>query len=651
MAKQPLKQSHTQTKQVVGQTKNLPDQLNNWCEARMKQIFVACLLVSMIFSALLFDVRVSLTGDDSTYIIRASDFVNEFRYPSFQGPLFPMMLSPIIALVGIKMIPLKILSFIFMAGFITLFYYAFRKRIPAIVHTSILALLAVNPYLLYYASQTYSEAMYLFLLAAVVFGFFKWFVDEDKDKTLQEGWKHFLYLGLLMLALSLTRSAGFAIIGIIGIYLIFRKQWKNLLWITIFFIALVLIFQGLKTAIWHQSDAQFSTQGNSLLYKNYYNPESGKEDLTGFVGRLVENTQLYVSKHFYMMLGMRADDPTIPKSALTTLFFLVIAGIAVYQSFKNNRYLFFSSLVAIGFCGLTFILLQTSWDQGRLIVPYFPFILMVIIGGLYYYTKKNKVGALLPIVVIFLLLPTLVRASDKIKEARSIDGEYYGLTPDWANYTKMSAWAAEKLPKDKMIASRKPSISFIYGKGRKFYSIDRVPTFDTPSLLSKLSNDTSAIFIVPNTQLAQNMGLNQLITHISPFLYADVIAGETLHLIYRIPKQHKDEVSKMFSSVNASYLTVTDLKQAVNNSKGSFYTVYPDSLLYQLKTNKVGFILSASLRKYASQKTNETVNTVERYMLFLQSKYPEIFKKVAQMGNDDDEPAMIYKIQYPENNQ
>jgi hypothetical protein len=649
MAKQPLKQNHTHAKQAEGRSKGLLDQLNRWCENHMKQIFSVSLLLSVIFSALLFDVRVSLTGDDSSYIIRASDFVNEFRYPSFQGPLFPMMLSPIIALVGIKMVPLKILSFIFMAGFITMFHYAFRKRIPAIVHTSILVLLAVNPYLLYYASQTYSEAMYMFLLAAVMFGFFKWFVDEDKDKTLQEGWKHFLYLGLLMLALSLTRSAGFAIIGIIAIYLIFRKQWKNLLWIAVFFIGLALVFQGIKMAIWHQSDAQFSTQGNSLLYKNYYNPESGKEDLVGFAGRLVENTQLYVSKHFYMMLGMRDDDPTIPKSALTTLFFLAITGIAVYQSFKNNRYLFFASLVAIGFCGLTFVLLQTSWDQGRLIVPYFPFILLVIIGGLYYYTKKNNVGTLLPIVVIFLLLPTLVRASDKIKQARSIDGEYYGLTPDWANYTKMSAWAADKLPKDKMIASRKPSISFIYGHGRKFYSIDKVPTFDTPSLLNKLSNDTSAIFIVPNTQLAHNMGLNQLVTRISSFLYADVVAGETLHLIYRIPKQHKEDISKMFTSVNANYLTVSDLKQAVNNSKGEYYTVYPDSLFYQLKNNKVGYILSASLRKYANQKTNETINTVERYMLFLQTKYPEIFKKVAQMGNDDDEPAMIYKIQYPEN--
>ena len=40
------------------------------------------------------------------------------------------------------------------------------------------------------------------------------------------------------------------------------------------------------------------------------------------------------------------------------------------------------------------------------------------------------------------------------------------------------------------------------------------------------------------------------------------------------------------------------------------------------------------------------INTVERYMAFIQEKYPQVFSKVSQIGDDDNEPATIFKIEY-----
>lgn len=618
---------------------------DKWCDKNLNFIFYATLLICVVFSALLFDIRVSLTGDDSNYVIRAWDFVKDFKYPSFQGPLYPLALSPIIAIMGISMGTLKFLSLIFMAGFFIFFHFAFRNRIPASIHACVLILLSINSYLLYYASQTYSEAMFMFILAATITGFFTWFVDDDTDKSIKTNWKQFLYISLLILALILTRSVGFGILAVIWIYFASRKQWKNILWITIFVIALYLLFLGLKAIIWNSADSTFSSQGSSLLYKNYYNQQEGKEDLAGLVVRFFENTQLYVSKHFYMMLGMRDDDPTIPKNSLLTVLFLAVATISFVKVFKNNRYLFFASLVAVAFCGLTFVMLQTQWDQGRLIVPFFPFIILFILGGIYYLLKQKDTNLtfMLPIVAALIFFPTLSRAADHIKAASKINSKYYGLTPDWENYTKLSEWTGKNLPADKTVACRKPSISFIYSKGRKFFSLDRVPLSNSKTYMNMLNADTSNVVVLSNRQLANN--LMALIPQFSPYLQADVITGETLHFVYQVPNEDKAKFHKLLNDNSIKPLSLKYLQTEVAKSPDT-YTVYPDSLLLNLKNRNVGYVLSASLRKYSAQKTNETINTVERYMLFVETKYPGIFQRTMQMGANDDEPAWIYEIRY-----
>jgi hypothetical protein len=69
-------------------------------------------------------------------------------------------------------------------------------------------------------------------------------------------------------------------------------------------------------------------------------------------------------------------------------------------------------------------------------------------------------------------------------------------------------------------------------------------------------------------------------------------------------------------------------------------------LLTQLQNQGVTHILTANLRRNSTQKDGMTINTVERYMAFMQEKYPEIFTKVSQVGDDENEPAVIYKIEY-----
>lgn len=82
-----------------------------------KIFFTIILVLSVVVSLLLFDVKVSLLGDDSAYMIRAKKLLTEGIYPTFQGSLYPVILSGIIILFGFKVIIMKFLSLLFFIGF------------------------------------------------------------------------------------------------------------------------------------------------------------------------------------------------------------------------------------------------------------------------------------------------------------------------------------------------------------------------------------------------------------------------------------------------------------------------------------------------------------------------------------------------------
>src|SRR5664279_300160 len=92
------------------------DSINKFLEKNLNRVFWASFALTLVFAVLLFDIRFSLAGDDSAYVIRAYDFIHHFILPGFQGPLYPILLSPFIGIFGISVVLLKFISLIFMLG-------------------------------------------------------------------------------------------------------------------------------------------------------------------------------------------------------------------------------------------------------------------------------------------------------------------------------------------------------------------------------------------------------------------------------------------------------------------------------------------------------------------------------------------------------
>lgn len=631
------------------ESKDLLRSMDAFLDERLGWLIWAILGITILFSLLLFDSRVSLSGDDSFYIIRASDFIHSFKYPSFQGPLYPMVLSVFVAIFGISLVPLKVLSLFFIMGFMYLFFIAFRSRIPSSLLVISLLAMSINSFILYYASQTYNEAFYLLMQIVLISVFFRGFIDNELATSFKQDLKRHFILAVSLLALALTKNVGYsAVIAVLG-YFVLRGQWKNVLYSVAAFGIVMIVFQGLKYMLWSDGGLQFSNQGSSLMNKDYYNPQAGKEDFAGFITRLIDNSNLYLSKHFMSMIGFRKIVPVMTVNSMVTILIYLLSISSLVITFKKNKYIFFTGLMAGTFLLISFLILQTKWDQNRLIIPVLP-LLVLIIFSLFYYVSSIKKYKLLqvavPVLALLILFQSLGVTAGAIKENQKVSGKYGGLTPDWKNYLKASEWAAANLPPQAIVACRKPSISFVYGKGRNFYGIMQLPSYSTDVFARNWAKNDSAYMLFNYADFSGKQLSPQLFTLLKENMEAMLFVGDTVFLAEKVNADKRGIFHQEVKSAGLNYISsVGTLKSLMNEGK-IVKLYYPDSLLSQLQKAGVTHILTANLRRNSTQKDGFIINTVERYMAFIQEKYPMIFTKVSQVGEDNNEPATIVKIEY-----
>ena len=140
-----------------------------------QNVFYLSLVMMTLFALGLFNLRISEGGDDSAYISRAMDLLASGRYPSYQGPLYPMFLSVVLAITGFNLTILKLTSLLFILLGYWLTYLAFRNRISYVLLFATLFLTSVNSWYLFFASQTYSEAMFILIQNGFVYLFLRFF--------------------------------------------------------------------------------------------------------------------------------------------------------------------------------------------------------------------------------------------------------------------------------------------------------------------------------------------------------------------------------------------------------------------------------------------------------------------------------------------
>ena len=598
----------------------------------------------------MFDTKVSLSGDDCDYILGADDFWHHFVFPTHHGSLYPIVLSPFVGLFGYKIILLKLLSVLFTMGAFWFFYKAFEGKIPSAVLMPSMLLAALCSYIFFYSGYTYSEPLFMFLQSLYLYFFSRYFWTEGTPTyTLKRDWKKYLTLGALTLAMGMTREIGFCVIGAVILYFAVKGRWKDLLYTVGAALLMLAAFYAIKGLLWPST--QVGTSFNNLLAKDYYNPEAGLEDAAGLQARFWENSQIYLSNFLCQMLGVIHELPSnfldVDVTRTVILYVLFFASFILVA--RRNAPLLFASLYVGVLNFASFVVLQVIWAQDRLIMIYYPLILIVLFGGLFYAfsaPKLRRLSFVYPVVLLLLLGGTLKTTSGRVGRTLPVlqqnvllGDPLYGLTPDWQNFIKASQWIATNTDKNAVIVSRKPSMSKVY-TGRDFAGLpaSMVVPADT---LNYLKGDTSIVPVIADGRknIIQGEMLRYVISAKEPF----VLNGQQtiMACVYAFPKGDADRILQELSQAGVAY--TLDLDPIIELARTPTLRIQdPDMMLRFLHEYHIEYLLLAQLRIDPTQNTGEYINNIHRYAWTISMKYPGAFETVKTFGTS--EPCEIIKL-------
>jgi hypothetical protein len=631
--------------------------LDAYIEKRLKLFFYIAIVTTAVIGANLFDLKISEGGDDSTYIVNAKHFLDGVSFPTWHGSLYPIFLSPFLALFGINLFVFKLLSFIAVIVHLVIFYKAFKKMVAPTFLVIILFILAVNSHLLYYASQTYSEAFYMLLQMWFAFIVIKIIDNRDKNNFQYQKalWKNWLLVGFATFCVVQTRNVGLAaIMSLVFIFLAARKP--IIAGFALGSFAIVSFpWRLYKMFYWNLNESGASQQFNKMLLKNPYNAALGTEDFNGMVTRFFENMETYLSKHFSIILGLKPEDST-EISLIPAILIAAILLVTFALSYRKNFKIFFITTFTIAGILATLISQQVFWGQPRLILIFIPFML-IIICWLFTFIAKYKnlkiINLVLASCLVLIFFKTLGISIDKLKAHEkelkdNIRGDYYaGFTPDWKNFLKMGEWAGENLPDTIKIASRKPSMSYIYGGGRiEYHGIFRLLTYNAASFIDAIKSKTDGIIAVDLNQKSVNES-NQVRYFLGRTSVGYIYNNSKNYMLVDTRKYGKGNLEEQLYAANIKYIpSINNLEKVIDKEITKYSATSPDSLLQNLYKNDVDYVIRGNLRIYANRKTEHIISTVLRYLYFVDMKYPGIFTQIHQEGKNEDEPAYIYKINY-----
>lgn len=512
---------------------SLFDALENHLKNRQRAYILFILLLAFLFSVLCFDVKISLANDDALYIESgaryAKDFFAKESFYLANAPLYPTLLGLIIKVFGVNLIILKSFSILFFCTGIFLLFLAFRNRVPFLILIPALFLTAINFPFLVFASLTYTECLYLLIIGLCFIITFKSFdkILGAEKFNIKSTFLPAIMAGTTGFIFLITRNI--AIVAIIPIvaYLVYRKKFIEAAIAGCAFVCWYFLYRFLVKLIWHVDQSQY--EGQKLIFqKDAYNPALGMETISGYITRLIENSQIYISQRFMYVLGLRPTEVT-ENNVPVTLFFILLIGWSIFLSFRNKQYvLLFTTCFFCTLLGANFIALQTSWGQTRFIMIYLPLILMSLFYILYHYGIKFSFTQFLYPFVFFVLLFTSTRLTlQNVSErfpvlVENIKGDpTFGYTPDWQNYIKMTRWCVQNLPNEtKQIAVRKAPMSYIFSGGKEFYGIYGTPTQNPDSLLIPLRQNHVNYFMPAELRANPDMYVeNQIIGTIHRYMY------------------------------------------------------------------------------------------------------------------------------------
>jgi hypothetical protein len=462
-------------------------------------------------------------------------------------------------------------------------------------------------------------------------------------------WKEWLIFGLLMLMLYLTRSVGIAMLISVVFYFFISKKHKAILFTVLPFVMFYFIFFIYKVVFWKTTSVGIESQSAVFYLKDPYNASAGNEDLTGYFFRFISNIYQYLYEHFFAMNGIN-----VGHISKLNVFFAIIFLILLINAFvvfmKSNKLFYIIGIYLLTALGITFITVQTFWNQERLIMVYYPFLVIILFYALDKSMSKRKslILKILPfvigcIVLLLVLINSLKETSKTVPVlAKNVSGNtYYGYTRGWDSYLKLSEWCGNNLKTSDIVGCRNPTMSFIYSKDKEYRGIYGFPAMSVDSFLYSV-NKFSKVIIIDLDELLLDKIKDDEKQYLRKNIWGLMMCKKRRVGVIQADSTNTGTLMEIINKYDLSY--TNDISNLSNlTTYGYVNAVIPDNLVEMLKKQKLDYLLDGTIG-FVENNKEHYVNTIFRIIFFINQKYPDLFEVIRNEGKDY--PATLYKIHW-----
>jgi 4-amino-4-deoxy-L-arabinose transferase-like glycosyltransferase len=482
--------------------RSIYDRLNRWFEQNNYRWLLGVIAIGLICSIFTFDIKPGVDGDDTSYVLSAMKIVHSGQLPiGFRTPGYPIVLSLFVWMFGVNLVILKATSLLFFLGVIVSLFFVFRNRLQPIILSSLLLLVAINPLMLKYSHQTFSEMLFTLLLI--------WTIHFILLSSEKESSRYILIAAIFTMASFYVRIAGAAIAGVAVLLFAYQRRWKQFV---IYIILCAALYSPMKIYEWTSSTAALG-QASILMLKNPYNTTEGMETASGFVDRFINNIFNHANYQLPSALGLpmpqelgAADGRFIPSASAffgVLISVILLTGCIAPIIRKPKSMMAFLGFFIVAYVVFISVALQNIFATPRMLIPIIPYLIIGTFEGFRMLGNRwvkvtdieavsTRAKSLIFIAVIGLTLANIIGTKESIDENYPIlkanlgGNEFAGFTEDWTNYLRASVWIKAQLPiQSTGIICRKPELFLLYAGNYNVYGAYKIDQTNPDSIIAK----------------------------------------------------------------------------------------------------------------------------------------------------------------------
>lgn len=366
------------------------------------------------------DIPVGSFWDDAHYIILAESLADGTGYRLTNlpdapvedafPPGYPLLLAPLVTLFPENFVPLKVLSLIFWLASLPLLYRLFLRRLSARQAVALVALVALNPFLVGMATTVMSEAPFLFFSLLTLTLLERW-ETVGRQRPL---WQQWLWLGAVIgsaLCAVLLRTIGITLLGGIVLYLLLTYGRRYVKYLAVLFLAGSLLLVPLA---WFNAN-----NGGAFFFSPLYftHVQYVSQQFVALVLDWQQSTQIapqIIAGALVPVLDLARFEEILGSTVTqgliwTTVLTAVVGFVLALRRFRA------SDLYVLLYAGiLYFWIVYTAELRIRLLLPILPFLYLYLLLAIQVITNRLAIlqryqSTILIIAFLLLLTPSMIR--------------------------------------------------------------------------------------------------------------------------------------------------------------------------------------------------------------------------------------------------